>query len=130
MDWKAITVGFVSTVIIGLVIQLVYVLVAALVGAYGFQSPWLSEYKEVLWLGGAALAFIIAMLIGGAITIAFARSTHLINPIVACTLAGLVSLMTSLDYSHLQWLSLVYLLMSGVFSAIGGKIVLSRSTRT
>ncbi|MBL3526339.1 MAG: hypothetical protein JMN27_07955 [gamma proteobacterium endosymbiont of Lamellibrachia anaximandri] len=130
MDWKATAIGFVSTVIVGLVIQLIYVLVAALIGAYGFHSPWLSEYKEVFWLGGATLAFAITMLMGGAITVAVARSSRLINPVVACTLAGLVSLMTSLDYSHLQWLSLVYLLMSGVFSAIGGKIVLSRSIRT
>ncbi len=126
MNWKAIAIGFATTLLIGLVIQLVYILIASLIAAYSTSLPLIAPYKEAIWMGGALFSFAIAMLIGGAITTSIAGTRQLLNPLIACTLASVVSLSTSLSYSDPTWMSLVFLLLSASFSVLGGLVIIHR----
>ena len=123
MDWKAITIGFTATLIIGLIIQLVYMLIAALIGAYSVSVPAIAPYKEILWLAGALSSFALTMLIGGAITMMAASTRKLINPLVACMLAGVVSVGITLGDGELTLKSIGIVLLGALFSVLGGHLV-------
>lgn len=124
MDWKAITIGFVATMIIGLCIQLVYVLIASWIGLSSASVPAIAEYKEDLWLAGAMISYAITMLICGAITMMAARTRRLINPLIAGALVTVVSVTTSVNYdTEITSKSIVALFAGTLLSILGGHLV-------
>jgi hypothetical protein len=124
MDLRAISLGFVLTLILGLVIQLVYILAITLIGAYGINLPSFAPYKETLWLIGAVISFALAMLAGGIITTLIARTNALINPVIVCTAVSIVSLLAALNYSALTWFSVVVIPVSALLSIVGAKMAI------
>lgn len=121
MDFKAIAIGFVATLVLGLVIQVTYVLIASLIGAYSISLPGIAPYKELLWTLGALFSFAITMLLGGAITMAASRTQWIFNPLIACSLVCTISLLTSLSYSHITAMIFILIPVSGVLSLLGGQ---------
>ena len=120
MDWKAITIGFIATLIIGLCVQLAYVLIATLIGIYSASLPVIAQHKETLWLVAAIFGFSITMLIGGAITMMAARTQRLTNPLIVGVLVTIISVVAPLSDSELTLKSIVLILAGALFSILGG----------
>lgn len=126
MDWKAIAIGFVATMILELCMQLVYMLIAALIGTYSTSLPVVAQHKETLWLAGAFFSFAITMVLGGAITMMVARTRRLVNPFIVGILVTSVSVAASLGYNELTPKSVLLVCTGALFSILGGHFIRRR----
>jgi hypothetical protein len=122
MDWKAIIVGFISTVIVGLFCQLVFILMAAYIGGAGDGWDFLANNKEVLWFASALLTYCLVMLVGGLITASIARTSRVLNATTVGVLAGLFSLWASMTNNQILPAAIVLVSAGVVVAGLGGKL--------
>ena len=65
ISWHAVIGGSITTVIIVVLKDLVYVLFASLIGAYGNAHPWFVPYMEHIWFTSALIVYCFSMILGG-----------------------------------------------------------------
>lgn len=116
---KAISVGVISILILGLINQLVLIMAAV-----GFNSlmkwsdafiPWSSAFTYFM----AGLGFIIVMTIAGLLTAHASNNTPYTNAIIASILGSTISLYLSLQQEIFTLLALVFLILGIACSSFG-----------
>ena len=129
INWKALIAGFVSTVIIGLINQLVFVLLAAYLGNVGVSISFMSEYKEEIWFVFGMLTYCFSMAAGGFFTGFFANKNEMLHGALAGGLASIISLLSSTTSGELTAMSPLLLVFGVVFGGLGGYFCHRASTQ-
>ncbi|OMH39049.1 hypothetical protein [Motiliproteus sp. MSK22-1] len=119
MNWKTILAGVVTTVIISLSFQLVFVLAASFIGNAGSGSGFISTYRQELWYASAMVSHSISMAVGGATTVLlFSHSQHIRHAAIVGGLASSVFLVPLLLVGTLNLQSLVYVILGSGCAAL------------
>ncbi|MES9897575.1 MAG: hypothetical protein ABW148_00965 [Sedimenticola sp.] len=128
-NWKAITGGTITTIILILTSQLGFILVAAFIGGAKNELAFLSEHKEMLWRLLALLSLCISMMIGGMATAFFSQTNLIRNALITGGLVSCLSLLTTIGKGGLTATSALVVILGVAFAAMGGAILNRRSRR-
>ena len=122
VNWRAISLGIVTTVIVWLISQLIYVLVASAIGIVSSNQDmgFFSAYKEQLWFVTAMLVYCLTMIAGGLMTSFLAEDHFILNATLVGGITGCLIVATSLGMGQLTWISGLLILFGFIFAALGG----------
>ncbi len=122
---KAFIIGSLSVIIIGLTLQLAYVLIATYI-SIADKDGFFSIYQAQLWFIAALLVYSLTMLLGGAITALLSDQRGLLTPALVGLSTSLLSLLTSSSGDDYTWLSGLIVVGSAGFCMLGAKYTLNR----
>lgn len=122
LRWKAIVVGSLGTAVLMLTTQLVFILLAALVGAAKGELSFLAQHKETIWLLLVLFFYCCSMAAGGVLTAYFAPDNPLPNALTVGLLVSCLSLVASLDSGNLSAKSVLAVILGTVSAVIGSLI--------
>lgn len=124
MNWRAISLGVVATVVVWLISQLIYVLAASAIGIASahHEFSFFSDYKEQLWFVTAMMVYCLTMIACGLITSFLCDSRFVLNSTLAGGITGCLILATALGVGELNLKSLLLPIFGFGFAAAGGFI--------
>lgn len=118
---KSLLAGFFYIVILGLIVQLVFMFVAMgyteLVRAY----PWISTFGGYLGYAVGIAVYFILMASGGLLTAALAKSNILAHCLIVGASTTTLSVLSSQNNDELTYLSLVFVILGIAFTVAGGE---------
>ncbi len=120
MNWKTLLVGTVATVVITLIFQLLFIVVAIGIGMSSHDSWFIAAYKKQLWFATALLTHCLSLAAGGLVTVYFAEQRPLLHAAVVGVLASIITLATSManrDFSLMSGMLVVLGALSATLSA-------------
>jgi len=117
-NWKAIIFGWVTTVLAGLMNNLIFVLFASYI-ANSKSDPFMAEYGNMLAYAIGLVGLFLAMAIGGFITAYCARERVIAHGAIVGLLASGTSLALSAHTGILTPMSFLFLALGTVFTVIG-----------
>lgn len=120
ISWKALIVGLVVTILVGLFSQAIYVLLASYIGMAASDNTFVSTYKQEIWFVFAILVYCLAMAFGGLITSTIANHKLVLHAAIVGLLASLASVVWSTTSGDLTWMSIVIVVMGTLSAALGG----------
>ncbi len=118
INWKAIVFGWVTTVLAGLMNNLIFVLFAAYI-ANSKSIPFMAEYGDILAYAIAVVGLFLAMAIGGFITAYCARERVITHGAIVGLMASGTSLALSAHTGVLTLMSFLFLILATSFTVIG-----------
>ncbi len=121
INWKAITFGWITTVLAGLINNLVFVLFAAYI-ANSKNIPFFAEYGEPVAYVIGVFGLFLAMAFGGFVTAFCARERIIIHGAIVGLLASITSLALTAHTGVLTFVSLLFIIVAALFTVIGGVI--------
>ena len=122
ISWKALIVGLVVTVLVGLFAQAIYVLLASYIGMAASDYGLVSNYKQELWFVFAILVFCLSMSFGGMLTAIIANHKLVYHAAAVGFMASLASILSSTASGDLTLMAGVMIVLGTVFAALGGVI--------
>lgn len=126
INWNAVIGGSITTVLIVIVKDLIFVMFASLVGAYGNTHPWFAPYTDQIWFYSALAVYCISMALGGAVTIYYDDSRKTLNAFIVGIIASLVAVWSMAPpNTEYNGMSLVFLVV-GISAATAGGYWASR----
>ena len=128
ISFKALITGIISIVIMGLVLQLIFLLLATSYADLLKLHPELTTAGSVVSYGVGIIGYFFIMSFGGYITANFAKHriyTHCL--IVSGTVIGF-SLITSVRSDHFTYMSVIFAVSGIIFTYVGGRYWLKHST--
>jgi len=120
---KALIVGLIVTVLVGLFAQAIYVLVASYIGMAASDYGFVSSYKQELWFVFAILVFCLSMSFGGMVTATIANHKLVCHAAAVGFMASLASILSSTASGDLTLMAGVMIVLGTVFAALGGFII-------
>lgn len=118
---KSLLAGFFYIVILGLVVQLVFMFVAMgyteLVKAY----PWVSTFGGYLGYAVGMVVYFLLMASGGLLTAVLAKSNILAHCLIVGTSTTALSVLSSQNNDELTYLSLIFVILGAAFTVAGGE---------
>ncbi|MEH6627997.1 MAG: hypothetical protein V7739_16260 [Motiliproteus sp.] len=121
INWKAVIGGAITTVLMVIIIDLIYVLFASLLASYGNGYPWIAAIKDDLWFYSALSVYCFSMTLGGMVTIYFDDERKAINAFVVGILASMTSVWSMAPANtEFNTMSLVFLVLGVAASTLGG----------
>lgn len=118
---KSLLAGFFYIVVLGLVIQLVFMFVAMgyteLIKAY----PWISAFGGYIGYAIGIAVYFLLMASGGLITAALAKNNILLHCLIVGSSTTALSVLSSQNNDELTYLSLVFVLLGIAFTVAGGE---------
>ncbi len=118
INWKAIIFGWITTVLAGLMNNLIFVLIAAYI-ANSKSTSLLAEYGDPLSYAVGIFGLFIAMAFGGFVTAFFARERVVLHGVIVGFLASTTSLALSAHVGELSFVSLLFVVFATLFTVIG-----------
>jgi hypothetical protein len=128
IKWKAILAGSASVIILGLSLQLVFLLLAVLYAEMVRDYPYLATPGTIISYLLGFVGFFIIMSIGGYITANLARKQVIIHALIVGLATTGLSVLVSLNTSNLTLKGILFVILGGAFSILGGKIWLHNET--
>ena len=125
---KAFLLGCIAVVIVGLTLQLAYVLIATYI-SIADTDGFFSIYQKELWFIAALVVYSLTMLIGGAVTALFTRTPSYVTAALVGLSTSLISLLASSKGDDISWVSAAMVLGSVVFCMLGSQLVWRRGSR-
>ena len=127
ISFKAIAVGIISIVVMGLSLQLIFLLLATAYTNLLKEYPNLETIGTILSYSAGTLGYFIIMSLSGYITAHLAqKKVDLHCLIVSGTVIGF-SLITSVRTDNFTYMSVIFGLSGLLFTAIGGRIWIKHS---
>ena len=126
--YKALLAGIGSIIFLGLLMQLIFLLLATAYHVYLSEHPELSSIANVMVYVAATCAYFMVMVSGGYITAYFAREQvykHCL--LVSCAVIGL-TLFSSIKSGYFTYMSLIFVISGIIFTLIGGRIRLKHNS--
>lgn len=120
ISWKALIIGLIVTILVGLFAQAIYVLVASYIGMAASDYGFVSSYKQEIWFIFAILVFCLSMSFGGVVTATIASHKLVHHAAVVGFMASLTSILTSSASGDLTLMAGVMIVLGTVFAALGG----------
>ncbi len=118
INWKAITFGWITTVLAGLINNLVFVLIAAYI-ANSKSVPFIAQYGDALSYAIGVLGLFLAMAFGGFVTAFCARERIVLHGAIVGCLASITSLALSAHTGVLTLVSLLFVAVAALFTVMG-----------
>ena len=123
-DLKAFIIGCITVVIVGLTMQLAYVLVATYI-SIADKDGFFSTYQSELWFITALLVYSLTMLVGGAVTALLSSKKSLLTPALVGLSTSLFSLLASSSGDDISWVSFLMVIGSVCFCILGSRYTLN-----
>lgn len=120
-NFKAVIIGLVVTLLIGLCGQVAFVLLASYVGMAAEDVAWIQQYKQQFWFALGMLAYCLSLILGGMVTAFISDKSAIANATLAGGLAAVVSVLTSGDTSELTLMALLLVGLGILFGGLGGR---------
>ncbi len=120
ISWKALIIGLIVTIIVGLFGQALYVLLASYIGMAASDYGFVSDYKQEIWFTFAILVFCVTMAFGGLLTGAIAEKKVIAHAFVVGFLASLASIVSSATSGDLTFMGGVMIILGTLFASLGG----------
>ncbi|MES9857812.1 MAG: hypothetical protein ABW166_14605 [Sedimenticola sp.] len=121
-NWKAITAGTITTIILLIISQLVFVLVAAFIGDAKGELAFISEHKELLWQAIGLLSFCISMMVGGMATAFFSQTDLTRNALIVGGVVSCLSLLATIQNGKITVSSALLVILGIAFAAVGSAL--------
>jgi len=122
MSIKALFLGSIISLIILLSGQLAYILLASYVGTASFESDFFREYKELLWFCLSMGTYAICFVLGGLFTSILTDKKKVMHAALVGFMIAMASVLTTGDWSALNYKALILVFIGLGFSALGGFI--------
>ncbi|MDH5485402.1 MAG: hypothetical protein OEY43_09240 [Gammaproteobacteria bacterium] len=122
IKWKALLAGSTCIIILGLSLQLVFLLLAVLYTEMVHAYPYLATPGTIISYLLGFIGFFIIMSIGGYITANLARINILAHTLIVGLATTGVSLLASLSTSSLTLKGLLFVVLGSAFTIMGGRI--------
>ena len=116
---NAIIFGTVATVIIFLINQLFFILIAAYSGLAGVEHEFWSQYKDLIWQVMGIATLCISMLLGGMLVRWLVDQRQWLHGLIVGALSGGMFIWTSGDRGELNLMALVVFIAGAVSCALG-----------
>jgi hypothetical protein len=124
---KALLSGIISIVIMGLVLQLVFLLLATSYTVLLKEQPALAPLATVLSYAAGIAAYFFIMSFGGYITAHLAQQRVDLHCIIVSSCVTGFSLITSLSSDRFTYISILFAVSGLVFAIIGGRTWIKHS---
>ncbi len=129
VSFKALIVGLIVTILVGLFAQAIYVLLASYIGMAASDYGFVSNYKQELWFIFAILVFCLSMFFGGVVTATIADHKLVYHAAAVGCMASLASILSSATSGGLTLMAGVMVVLGTVFAALGGLIIKRAATQ-
>ncbi|UZE96902.1 hypothetical protein [Alkalimarinus alittae] len=120
ISWKALIVGLIVTILVGLFGQALYVLLASYIGMAASDYVFFSTYKQEIWFVFAVLVYCLTMAFGGLLTGTMASHYKVTHASVVGFLAGIASIMSSAERGDITFMAVVMVFLGCLFACFGG----------
>ncbi len=120
ISWKALIVGLIVTILVGLFGQAIYVLLASYIGMAASDYVFFSTYKQEIWFVFAILVYCLTMTFGGLLTGTIANQFKVSHAAVVGFIASVTSVVSSAESGHITFMAVVIVVLGTFFSSLGG----------
>ena len=117
---KALLAGFFYIIILGLVIQLIFMFVAMGYTELTRAYPWISAFGGYIGYAVGIVVYFLLMASGGLITASLAKSNTLVHCFIIGASTTLLSVLSSQNNNELTYFSLVFVIAGICFTIAGG----------
>ncbi|WP_250655087.1 hypothetical protein [Alkalimarinus coralli] len=124
ISWKALIIGLVVTILVGLFGQAIYVLLASYIGMAASDYVFFSTYKQEIWFIFAMLVYCLTMAFGGLLTGTIANQKQAWHAAAVGFLAGVASVTSSAENSSITLMAVVMVVLGAFFAFLGGLFAL------
>lgn len=121
ITWKALLIGLVVTILVGLFGQAIYVLIASYIGMAASDYAFFSTYKQEIWFIFAIAVYCLTMTFGGLLTATIAREYKVTHALVVGLGAGIASILSSAERGDITFMAVVMVFLGGLFASLGGR---------
>lgn len=118
---KSLLAGFFYIVILGLVIQLIFMFLAMGYTELTKAHPWVSTFGGYVGYAVGIVVYFLLMASGGIITASLAKTNILAHCLIVGASTTLLSVLSSQNNDELNTLSLVFVIMGIAFTIAGGE---------
>lgn len=118
---KSLSAGFFYIIILGLVIQLVFMFVAMGYTELTRAFPWISLFGGYIGYAVGIFVYFLLMASGGLITASLAKTNVLPHCFAVGASTTTLSVLSSQNSDELTYLSLIFVVMGIVFTVTGGE---------
>lgn len=116
---NALILGTVATVVIFLINQLFFILIAAYSGLAGVEHEFWSQYKDVIWQAMGIATLCVSMMLGGLLMRWLVDEHQWLHGLVVGAITGGTFIWSSGDRGELNLMSLVVFIAGAVSAALG-----------
>lgn len=120
ISWKALIIGLIVTILVGLFGQAIYVLLASYIGMAASDYTFFSTYKQEIWFIFAILVYCLTMAFGGLLTGTIAIQFKVSHAAVVGLLASIASVVSSAESGNITVMAVVIIVLGTLFASIGG----------
>lgn len=120
MSWKALVLGFLTIVVLGLAMQLLFLIMATGATILIKHYPEFSSHERLILLSIGLPLYFIVMFIGGHVTAAIAQYRVIAHCALVAFLGVGLSLWVSFSAGGVSLMSGFFLLAGVTFSVLGG----------
>lgn len=120
ISWKALIIGLIVTILVGLFGQAIYVLLASYIGMAASDYTFFSTYKQEIWFIFAILVYCLTMAFGGLLTGTIATQFKVSHAAAVGFFASIASVVSSAESGHITFMAVVIIVLGTLFSSIGG----------
>ena len=117
----AIIFGTIATVIIFLINQLMFILVAAYSSLSGIEHEFWAQYKDLIWQVMAISTLCVSMLLGGGLMRWMVDKNFALHGLIVAAITGGLFIWSSGDRGELNIMSLVVFVAGSISGALGAK---------
>ncbi|WP_432470551.1 hypothetical protein [Amphritea sp. HPY] len=123
---KAFIIGCITVIVVGLTLQLGYVLLASYISTADSGDGFFSTYQSELWFISAMLVYGLTMLAGGAVTALISGQCKWLTPALVGLSTSLLSLLTSSSSGDITWFSILMIFASVGVCVLGSQVIPKR----
>ena len=117
----AIIFGTIATVVIFLINQLMFILVAAYSGLSGIEHEFWAQYKDLIWQVMGISTLCVSMLLGGALMRWMVDKNFALHGLIVAAITGGLFIWSSGDRGELNIMSLVVFVAGSISGALGAQ---------
>jgi len=128
-DIKAFLAGCIAVIVVGLTLQLCYVLLASFISTFDSGDGFFSTWQTELWFAAAMLVYALTMFIGGLICGLLSNRKPALTSALVGLSTSLFSLLTSSTSGNITWLSVLMIIGSVVFCLLGNRLIQKHKLR-
>lgn len=118
---KSLLAGFFYIIILGLIIQLIFMFLAMGYTELTKAHPWVSVFGGYVGYAAGVIVYFLLMASGGLLTAVLAKKNILIHCFIVGSSTTLLSVLSSQNNDELTYLSLIFVVAGIFFTLAGGE---------
>ena len=118
---KSLLTGFFYIIILGLIIQLIFMFIAIGYTELTRTHPWISAFGGYIGYAVGIIVYFLLMASGGLLTAALAKKNIMTHCLIVGSSTTLLSVLSSQNNDELTFLSLIFVITGILFTLAGGE---------